>query len=153
MPLNEVNIALVSMIQWTFTISMWFFYSTLKRPLTDCLWGPCVECIFFSLKCQQCFHDDVIKWKHFSCYWRFVRGIHRWPVNIPHRSQWSGALMLSLICTQTNDWVNDWDAGDLRCHRAHYDVTVMFFFFFLLLLVLLSCTHSFTMWSWTKLSV
>ena len=22
-------------------------------------------------------HDDVIKWKHFSCYWPFVRGIHR----------------------------------------------------------------------------
>ena len=28
-------------------------------------------------------HDDVIKWKHFPCYWPFVRGIHRsrW---IPH---------------------------------------------------------------------
>ena len=23
-------------------------------------------------------HDDVIKWKHFSRYWPFVRGIHRW---------------------------------------------------------------------------
>ena len=22
-------------------------------------------------------HDDVIKWKHFPCYWSFVRGIHR----------------------------------------------------------------------------
>ena len=21
-------------------------------------------------------HDDVIKWKHFPCYWSFVRGIH-----------------------------------------------------------------------------
>ena len=28
-------------------------------------------------------HDDVIKWKHFSRYWPFVRGIHRWPVNSP----------------------------------------------------------------------
>ena len=26
-------------------------------------------------------HDDVIKWKHFPCYWPFVRGIHRSPVN------------------------------------------------------------------------
>ena len=26
-------------------------------------------------------HDDVIKWKHFSRYWPFVRGIHRSPVN------------------------------------------------------------------------
>ena len=38
-------------------------------------------------------HDDVIKWKHFPRYWRFVRGIHRWPVNSPHKGQWRGALM------------------------------------------------------------
>ena len=31
----------------------------------------------------QC-HDDVTKWKHFSRYWPFVRGIHRWTVNSPH---------------------------------------------------------------------
>ena len=30
-------------------------------------------------------HDDVIKWKHFPRYWPFVRGIHRWPVNSPHK--------------------------------------------------------------------
>ena len=28
-------------------------------------------------------HDDVIKWKHFPCYWPFVWGIHRPPVNCP----------------------------------------------------------------------
>ena len=33
----------------------------------------------------------------------------------------SQALMFSLICAWTNDWVNDRDAGDLRHHRAHYD--------------------------------
>ena len=30
-------------------------------------------------------HDDVIKWKSFSCHWPFVRGIHRSPVNSPHK--------------------------------------------------------------------
>ena len=25
----------------------------------------------------------------------------------------------------TNGWVNNREAGDLRCHRAHYDITVM----------------------------
>ena len=30
-------------------------------------------------------HDDVIKWKHFPRYWTFVRGIHRSPVNSPHK--------------------------------------------------------------------
>ena len=31
-------------------------------------------------------HDDVIKWKHFPRYWPFVRGIHRSPVNSPHKA-------------------------------------------------------------------
>ena len=52
-------------------------------------------------------HDAVIKWKHFPCYCRFVRGIHRSP------DSW------------TNGWANNRDAGDLRRRRAHYDVTVM----------------------------
>ena len=30
-------------------------------------------------------HDVVIKWKHFPRYWPFVRGIHRSPVNSPHK--------------------------------------------------------------------
>ena len=59
-------------------------------------------------------HDDVIKWKHFPCYWPFARGIHRSPVNSPHRGQWRGALMLSLICVWLNDWVNNREVGDLR---------------------------------------
>ena len=70
-------------------------------------------------------HDDVIKWKHFPRNWPFVRGIHRSPVNSPHKGQWRGALMLSLIRVWINDWVNNGEAGDLRCHRAHYDVIVM----------------------------
>ena len=43
-------------------------------------------------------HDDVIKWKHSPRYWPFVRGIHRSPVNSPHKGQWRGALVFSLIC-------------------------------------------------------
>ena len=70
-------------------------------------------------------HDKVIKWKHFPRYWTFVRGIHRSPVNSPHKGQWRGALMFSLICVWINGWVNNREAGDLRRYRAHYDVTVM----------------------------
>ena len=70
-------------------------------------------------------HDDVIKWKHFPRYWPFVRGIHRSPVKYPHKGQWRGALMFSLICAWINGWVNNGEAGDLRRHRAHYDVNVM----------------------------
>ena len=70
-------------------------------------------------------HDDVIKWKYFPRHWPFVRGIHRSPVNSPHKGQWRGALMFTLICARINDWVNNRKAGDLRRYPAHYDVIVM----------------------------
>ena len=70
-------------------------------------------------------HDDVMKWKHFPRYWPFVRGIHRSPVNFPHKGQWRGALMFSLICVGLSGWVYNREAGYLRRHRAHYDVIVM----------------------------
>ena len=77
--------------------------------------------------CDFCLlsHDDVTKWKHFPRYWPFVRGIHQSPVNSPHKGQWCGALMFTLICARINSWVNNREAGDLRCHRAHYDFIVM----------------------------
>ena len=62
---------------------------------------------------------------NFPRYWKFVRGIHRPPVNSPHKGQWRGALMFSLISAWINGWVNNGEAGDLRCRHAHYDVVVM----------------------------
>ena len=67
---------------------------------------------------------------------------HRWIS--PQKGQWHGASMFSLTCAWTNGpkrdqhgrvdsftaslhgWVNKSEAGDLRRHRAHYDVTVMY---------------------------
>ena len=69
--------------------------------------------------------DDVIEWKHFPRYWPFMRRIHRSPVNSPHKGQWRGALMFSLIWVWINGWVNNRKAGDLRRHRAHRNVIVM----------------------------
>ena len=72
---------------------------------------------------------DISWWRHqmgtFSRYWPFVRGIHRSPVNSPHKGQWRGALIFSLICSWINGWVNNGEAGDLRRHHAHYDVIVI----------------------------
>ena len=65
------------------------------------------------------------KWKHFPRYWPFEWGIHWSPVNSPHKGQWCGALMFSLIFPWINSRINKREAGDLRCHRAHYDITVM----------------------------
>ena len=44
----------------------------------------------------------------------------------PSQGQWRRALKFSLICTCTNDLVNNRDAGDMGRHRSHYDATVMF---------------------------
>ena len=67
-------------------------------------------------------HDDVIKWKKFPRYWPFAREFtgHRW---FPLTKASDGELWCFLW--STNGWVNNRDAGDLRRHRAHYDVTVM----------------------------
>ena len=43
------------------------------------------------------------------------QGVHSQSVNAPHKGKWRGA----------NNSVNNQDAGDLRHHRAHYDVNVM----------------------------
>ena len=74
--------------------------------------------------CHQ-WNDDVIKWRYFPRYWPFVRAIHRTPVISSHQDQWRGALMFSLTNTWTSGWVNNHEAGDLRRHRTHYDVSVM----------------------------
>ena len=67
-------------------------------------------------------------WRHQmeTFYWPFVRGIHRSPVNSPHKGQWRGALLFSLICARINGWVNNGEAGDLRRHRAHCGFIVMY---------------------------
>ena len=61
----------------------------------------------------------------FPRYWPFVRGIHRSPVNSPNKGQWHIALMSSLFCAWINGWGKNHEGGDLRCHHANYDVTVM----------------------------
>ena len=90
--------------------------SGLRLLLESCMW-----CCVISHRVLMTSSNGNI----FPRYWPFVRGIHRSPVNSPHKGQWRGALMFSLICARINGWVNNGEAGDLRCHRAHYDVIVM----------------------------
>ena len=68
-------------------------------------------------------------WRHqmetFSALLAICAGIHRSPVNSPHKGQRRGALIFSLNSAQINGWINNREAGDLRCIRLHYDVTIM----------------------------
>ena len=87
--------------------------------------------------------------------WYFARGIHQRPVYFPsQRGTWRRHQMdhllrticarnsqvtgefptqrsvtrsfdFSLICAWMDGWVNNREAGDLRRHRAYYDVTVL----------------------------
>ena len=58
----------------------------------------CMQYIWLHHVCIVLYHGDVIQIEHFPRYWPFVRGIHRSPVNSPHKGQWREALMFSLIC-------------------------------------------------------
>ena len=64
-------------------------------------------------------------WKHLPCYRPFLRGIYQSLVDCPHKGQWRGALMFSLICAWTNIAANNRNNGDLRCYCVHYVVTLM----------------------------
>ena len=69
-------------------------------------------------------------------------------VNSPHKSQWRGALIFSLICARINGWVSNREAGDLIRYHAHCDVIVMNTcayrvepIFLINVLALNTCTH------------
>ena len=47
-------------------------------------------------------------------------------MNSLRKGQWLWALVFSLIRAWINGLVNNREAGDLRRHHAHYDVTVMY---------------------------
>ena len=59
-------------------------------------------------------HDDVKLWEHSPHYWSFVRGIHGWPVNFPHKGISNAELCCFLsfdpenIVHQTVDQRLDW---------------------------------------------
>ena len=68
-------------------------------------------------------------WRHqmetYSASLALCAGNSPVPVNSPHKGQWRGALMFSLIYVWINGWVNNREAGDLRRYHAHYDIIVM----------------------------
>ena len=121
---QNVNISIKPQSEWSHIICIPF---TCQNAINFNDWGTWYphKRLLIWWKSMVWYHGDVIKWKHFPHHWTFVRGIHRSSVNSPHKGQWRGALMYSLIGAWINDWVNNGGAGDLRRHRAHCDVTVI----------------------------
>ena len=72
---------------------------------------------------------DIAWWcrqmKTFSALLAFCAGNQPVPGEFPAQRPVTRTLMFSLICARINGWVNNREAGDLRCHHAHYDVPGM----------------------------
>ena len=104
-----------------------------ERPVIGCnrsvYGGEKKSWIISPVTCDSLAFCDQIWWRHqmetFSALLALCAGNSPVPVNSPHKGQWRGALMFSLICVWINGWVNSREAGDLRRHRGHYDVNVM----------------------------
>ena len=98
-------------------------------PLSE--WNPRVihgsskaRCVYtiscFIVNCTRKNHDDVIKWQHFRAtgpLWGETTGHWCFPLVKANDAELWRFL--------TNRSANSRDAGDLRRHCAHYDVTVM----------------------------
>ena len=65
------------------------------------------------------------KWQPFCLGLNVQPVSHRSPVDSPHKGQWREALRFPLMCTRTNGWANNRHAADLRRHRTHYGIIVM----------------------------
>ena len=107
-------------------VSCWALPENITLTNADLLWiGPSgtfiqSKCIHFQAKivfgkvwkCRPCcsvfiVFVFVLWWRHqmeaFPRFLPFVRGIHRSPMNSPHKGQWRGDLMFCLICAWKND--------------------------------------------------
>ena len=90
----------------------WFIFNALRCVLNNCYFADKIyKCFFWNE--SHCtlihyiphicswrpngqyvsHHDDIIKWKHFPRYWRFVREIQRSTLDSHHKGRWHGALM------------------------------------------------------------
>ena len=45
---------------------------------------------------------DFVTWKCFWCYWPFVRGIHPWPIDSPHKGPLMRKFYVSSLCAWTS---------------------------------------------------
>ena len=68
-----------------------------------------------------------VKWRPLCFGLNVLPVSHRSLVDSPHKGQWRGALRFPLMCARTNSWANNRHAADLRRHRAHCNIIVMWF--------------------------
>ena len=86
----------------------------------------------------SCSYDIVLIWSQFhsSPWWRHqMETFSALPAmcagnppvtgEFPAQRPVTRSFDVFFMCVEIKCWVNNHEAGDLRCHRAHYDVIVM----------------------------
>ena len=129
------KVAILSRPQWVNSL----LYRTFKELCISfgitVVWFSWISPIFFRLTLMTFMVAPVPGsqtsswWRHqmktFSALLALCAGNSPVTSEFPSQKPVNGALMFSLICAWINAWENNHKAGDLRCHRAHYDVIVM----------------------------
>ena len=85
--------------------------SALPHNALSASYGPDAAWSHYSIRIEWEQDGSLLTW------WRHQMETFsalRSPVNSPHKGQWRGAFMFSLICAWINRWVNNREAGDLR---------------------------------------
>ena len=90
-------------------------YWALLHTVNICLVFTTQECQLLSML-WWCYQMEI-----FSALLAFCMGNSPVTGEFPHKGQWSGALMFSLICTWINGWVSNCETGEtpsrsIWCH-------------------------------------
>ena len=120
---------------WICFIMVELFLLHLNTPISK-VWGSVsqAQCTLMAgiVRWQFPSLSSTTWWRHqmetFSALLAICAGNSPVPGEFPTQRPGMRSLMFSLICIWINGWVNNGEAGDLRRHRAHCDVTVMTWF-------------------------
>ena len=76
------------------------------------LWDGSIDRVISSLNCS-CHFCSLAIWRHgmnLGIYWPFVRGIHRWPEDFPHKRPVMQSFDVSFVISLNKLWLVIWDA-------------------------------------------
>ena len=76
---------------------VWYVGCRIHKTTSTCIFIDHIRIGQRGLEHKVSDSDEVIKWRYFPSHRPFARGIS------PHRGQWHGSLMFSLICA----WISD----------------------------------------------
>ena len=97
--------------------SKWRLQADIKYPIEASY--CCTSETSRLLNCRYS-HDDIIKCTHLPRQWPFVRGIHRSPVDSPHKGHVTGTFDVPFLLIRTDGWTNTRLTGNSRRHDSQF---------------------------------